>query len=129
VRFWSMSLSRASRAAARSRETHPIRGRLVGGAVNGLLPCGLVYAAAVAAAGLGSVSTGVVFMAGFGAGTVPVLFVVALSASSLSARSRARLSRVAPLALAITGMLLIARGVLPVHHVVNVPTETARHAH
>ena len=69
-RFWSMSLVRASRAACRSRQKHPIAGQLLAGAVNGLLPCGLVYAAAVAAAGLGGVWTGLVFMAGFGAGTI-----------------------------------------------------------
>jgi uncharacterized protein len=127
-RFWSMSLSRASRAACRSRQKYPIGGQLLAGAVNGLLPCGLVYAAAVAAAGLGSVWTGLVVMAGFGAGTIPVLLLVTLSASSLPASSRARLSRLAPLALAVTGMLLIGRGVLPVHHGASVhahPTATA----
>jgi sulfite exporter TauE/SafE len=97
--------------------------------VNGLLPCGLVYAAAVAAAGLGGVWTGLVFMAGFGAGTIPVLLMVTISASSLPASSRARLSRLAPLALAVTGMLLIGRGVLPVHHVASVHAQFNGHGH
>ena len=127
--LWSTSISRLGQAAGLLRRQHPIAGQLLAGAVNGLLPCGLVYAAAIAAAGSGSVWTGVVFMSGFGAGTIPVLFGVALCAWSLPAGSRARLSRLAPLALALTGTLLIARGILPVHHAPTVQTDSAAHAH
>jgi hypothetical protein len=114
--FWSLMLTRACVAANRSTRAHPIAGQVLAGAANGLLPCGLVYAAAIAAAGLGSLSGAVVFMAGFGLGTVPVLLGMSLSAASLSLSARARLRRLTPVALALTGTLLIARGVLPAHH-------------
>ena len=114
--FWSLLLTRACVAANRSTRTHRVGGQLLAGAVNGLLPCGLVYAAAIAAAGLGSLPGAVIFMAGFGLGTVPVLLGMSLSATSLSVGVRARLRRLTPVALALTGTLLIARGVLPAHH-------------
>ena len=43
------------------------------GALNGLLPCGLVYAAAIGSTATGSLSTGVAFMVLFGLGTWPAL--------------------------------------------------------
>jgi uncharacterized protein len=113
--FWSLVITRACVAASRSTRTRPLSGHLVAGAVNGLLPCGLVYAAAIAAAGLGSVPAALTFMSGFGLGTVPVLLGIALSSSSLSPSMRTRLRRLTPAALALTGALLIARGVLPPH--------------
>jgi len=113
--FWSLVITRACVAASRSTRTRPLSGHLLGGAVNGLLPCGLVYAAAIAAAGFGSISSALTFMTGFGLGTVPVLLGIALSSSSLSPSIRIRLRRLTPAALALTGALLIVRGVLPPH--------------
>src|SRR5262249_20361937 len=43
------------------------------GALNGLLPCGLVYVAAVGATATGHPFTGVVYMATFGLGTLPMM--------------------------------------------------------
>ena len=63
-------------AASRSSAAHPVAARFLAGGANGLLPCGLVYAAAIAAAGLGTVSGAVVFMTGFGLGTMPMLIVM-----------------------------------------------------
>jgi sulfite exporter TauE/SafE len=113
--FWSVTLTRLCVAANRSTRAHPITGQLLTGMVNGLLPCGLVYAAAIAAAGFGNVSSAVVFMAGFGFGTIPVLALISLSAASVPLALRARLRRLAPAALVLTGMLLIVRG-LRAHH-------------
>ena len=129
--FWSLMLTRACVAANRSTRAHPIGGQLLAGAANGLLPCGLVYAAAIAAAGLGSLSGAVVFMAGFGLGTIPVLLGMALSATSLSLGARARLRRLAPAALALTGALLIVRGVMPLHHAAgqHVASVVTHHGH
>lgn len=46
---------------------------LVLGVLNGLIPCGLVYAAAVGAVGAQSAFGGTLFMIAFGLGTVPAL--------------------------------------------------------
>lgn len=113
--FWSLTVTRACVAANQSTRTHPIAGQLLAGMVNGLLPCGLVYAAAIAAAGFGSVPGAVTFMAGFGLGTIPVLLAMSLSAATLSLPVRARLRRLTPAALVLTGALLIARGLMPLH--------------
>ena len=114
--FWSVTLTRACVAANRSTRTHPVAGQAVAGMFNGLLPCGLLYAAAIAAAGFGSVSAAFLFMAGFGLGTIPVLLIMSLSAASLSFRVRSRLRRFTPAALVLTGTLLIARGLMPLQH-------------
>jgi uncharacterized protein len=113
--FWSAALRRASVAAQRYAQTHPLAGRALAGMINGLLPCGLVYAAAIAAAGTARVSTAMVLMAGFGLGTIPVLLAISLSAASLPRSLRARMHTLAPAALLLTGVLLIVRGLAPAH--------------
>jgi sulfite exporter TauE/SafE len=80
------------------------------GVVNGLLPCGLVYAALLAAAGLGSVPAAVGFMAAFGLGSLPALAALVYSAQVAMPRAPRLLRRAAPVALALVGLMLIARG-------------------
>ncbi|RYF98708.1 MAG: sulfite exporter TauE/SafE family protein, partial [Chitinophagaceae bacterium] len=53
------------------------------GVLNGLLPCGLVYAALAVAVAGGSIGTSSLFMAAFGAGTLPMMWMVAFFAGSL----------------------------------------------
>ena len=57
------------------------------GALNGLLPCGLVYIAAAAAAATLQPAHGALHMAAFGAGTLPIMF--GLSAAAPRLRSPA----------------------------------------
>ena len=104
-----------SRREGRRADPRPsaFRARRALGAINGLLPCGLVYAAVAGAAASGSVATAVTFMAGFGAGTVPLLLAVTLSAASIPATLRQRLRFVAPALMALAGVLLIARAFMP----------------
>lgn len=116
-RRWSGVLARGSLTAARLSGTHPVAARLMAGAVNGLLPCGLVYPAAMAGAALGSLPAAMLFMAGFGLGTLPSLLTIAWVAANVPARAKARLRRLAPAALALTGLLLIVRGLVPTAHI------------
>lgn len=116
--------TRACGRAARWSEAHPVAGPLVGGAAHGLLPCGLVYAGLLAAAATGTAVQGAVFMAGFGLGTIPALLAVSLAGATLGMRARQPLRRLTPIALALTGALLLARGLAPppsspgpMHHV------------
>jgi sulfite exporter TauE/SafE len=111
---WMRTLMRATAVISQLGTTRPLSIRFLTGVVNGLIPCGLTYAAAAAAATLGSVAAAAVFMAGFGAGTLPALLAVSLSAASLPSGLRSHLQRVAPVALALTGLLLVARGVAAV---------------
>lgn len=96
------------RAGAWMRQ-HRVTGPAVFGALTGLLPCGLVYAALTAAAGLGNTMEATLFMAAFGIGTTPLLATVGLSAGRIERHMPARLRRVAPLALAAIAILLIVR--------------------
>ena len=90
-------------------KTHPIAGAVSMGAVNGLLPCGLVYSAAISAIGWGDALTGAIFMAGFAIGTTAVL----AAAGVVWAWMRTRLPRFAhgltPLALVLIAILLVLR--------------------
>ncbi|MGE5190099.1 MAG: sulfite exporter TauE/SafE family protein [Gemmatimonadota bacterium] len=90
------------------------------GLVLGFLPCGLVYAALLAAAREGMEAgdhgagflRGFLVMAVFGAGTVPALLVIGKAAGALSARARTRLARLSAAFVVLAGVLLAARGIL-----------------
>lgn len=108
--------------AARLRR-HGVQGPFALGALNGLLPCGLVYAALTAAAGLGSLWHAVGFMLAFGVGTSPVLVFLGMASGAIAARVPVRVRRAAPAVLAVVGVLLIVRGVgMPAAHE-HVPVE------
>lgn len=80
------------------------------GLTNGLLPCGLVYAAAAAAAASGSATGGATTMGFFGLGTLPVMTAIAFSEKSLPQGLRRRLHRVFPATVILLGVLLVLRG-------------------
>lgn len=80
------------------------------GLLNGLLPCGFVYAALGTAVTAGSVAQSTVFMAGFGLGTGPAMLGVSLLGRVAGSRWRARLHALVPVGLFLVGLLLILRG-------------------
>jgi hypothetical protein len=80
------------------------------GMVNGLLPCGLVYAAGAGATAAGSVGGAVAYMALFGLGTTPLMLGLALSRNILPGAFRLKLQRLIPVSLAVVAGLLIVRG-------------------
>ena len=80
------------------------------GLLNGLLPCGLVYAACAGAAATGSLGWGAAYMALFGLGTVPLMLGIGLSGKALPIALRFKLQQLAPLSLAVVGALLVLRG-------------------
>jgi sulfite exporter TauE/SafE len=112
-RIGAGAAGRACLAAGRWSTAHPAAGPLLTGAANGLLPCGLVYAALTTAAALGNAVDAGILMAGFGVGTLPALVTLIVSATSLPPATRVRFRRLMPLALALTGVLLLARGMAP----------------
>ncbi|MGB2713065.1 MAG: sulfite exporter TauE/SafE family protein [Vicinamibacterales bacterium] len=105
--------ARACGAAARWSRAHPAAGPLATGAANGLLPCGLVYAAVAAAAAFGEISDAALLMAGFAVGTLPALTAVSISASAIPPALRLRLRPLMPVVLALAGVMLLARGIAP----------------
>jgi len=80
------------------------------GLLNGLLPCGFVYAALATALSAGDAAASILFMVGFGFGTIPAMFGVSLLGRLFDGAWRSRLQRLAPVGLALVGLLLILRG-------------------
>jgi sulfite exporter TauE/SafE len=106
ARPWQSMSSRIRAFAA----TYPLAGAAGFGAMNGLVPCGLVYAATAAAIGFGAVVPALSFMVGFAIGTTPLLAAGAVSLRGLSRRLPA-LGRIAPVVLLLIAALLVVRGV------------------
>jgi sulfite exporter TauE/SafE len=73
-----------ARLATRAARRGDVVSRFVFGAANGLLPCGLVYAALGVAVASGNPLTGAVAMAAFGAATVPALATFGLGVRRLA---------------------------------------------
>lgn len=108
--WWTRQLTRALRTAAGARQAHPTLTAIGVGVVNGALPCGLVYAAAMAAATAGGPLQGTAVMLAFAAGTAPVMMGIWTSASRVPAGLRLRLRALTPVALAVAGVILVLRG-------------------
>jgi sulfite exporter TauE/SafE len=103
-------LARLGHASRTQASRRPWLSALLGGALNACLPCGMLYAALTVAAATGTSSAGWRFMLLFGLGTLPALAGTWLAADLLTPHLRNRLKYSAPVALALVGLLLIARG-------------------
>ncbi len=84
--------------------------QLLLGMLNGLLPCGLVYAACAGAVTTGTWLSGAEYMFLFGLGTVPMLLGIGLAGSKLRPVLRLRFQHLIPASLLILGLLLVVRG-------------------
>ncbi len=80
------------------------------GLLNGLLPCGLVYAALGGAAATGSMMEGALFMLLFGVGTSTALVALSSFGTYLTVAFRQKLRRAVPVVVGVMAMLLILRG-------------------
>jgi len=89
---------------------HPNGAALGVGLLNGLIPCGLVYAAIAGAISMTNGWGGAAFMLLFGAGTLPLLLALMLTGQRFSPVWRTRFRLVQPVLLALAGFLLISRG-------------------
>ena len=80
------------------------------GLLNGLLPCGLVYAALFAALAQGSMVESGLYMVFFGLGTAPMLLTVATFGNWLAPKWRTFFNKSVPYFLGLVAILLILRG-------------------
>lgn len=80
------------------------------GVLNGFLPCGMVYVALLAALAVGEVLDSVLYMAMFGLGTIPMMFMLSLVGVFLQQKYRLWLQRLTPFVIGIFAILLILRG-------------------
>jgi len=82
----------------------------ISGSLNGLLPCGMVYAALVPALGFASYSEAMLYMAAFGAGTLPLLLGFNFFSNALILRFGPYLKNLVPVSIILIAGLLILRG-------------------
>ena len=80
------------------------------GFLNGLLPCGLVYAALFGAIAMQNVSLSISYMLLYGLGTIPMMSAVVYVSNFLSFPIRNKLQKVIPIVSVIIGTLFILRG-------------------
>lgn len=91
------------------------RSRFLFGAATGLVPCGVVYLAAIQSAAWGTPVRGAISMAGFGLGTIPALAAAALMGRGALAAFGARRLRTAGACLVVlTGAVLVWRAATPI---------------
>lgn len=98
-----------SRLAVGLKRTTP-EALFLTGMLNGLLPCGLVYAAAIGSTAMGSSLGGAWFMVLFAVGTAPALIALRMSGALWGPRARATLRRASPVLVSIVAVLMILRG-------------------
>ena len=80
------------------------------GVLNGLLPCGLVYAALFGAITMQSVTFSISYMLLYGLGTIPLMSAVVYVSNFLSLTFRNKLQKMVPLLTVIIGLLFVLRG-------------------
>lgn len=107
---WHGALAAAARAV---RDWPPAARGLAIGLATTLLPCGFLYAFVAVAAGTGSAISGVLVMAAFWLGTVPVMAGLGLVAEQAIARLRRRAPAWTALALLAIGLLTLAGRLTP----------------
>jgi hypothetical protein len=107
---WPAAIVARLGATARRLPAGHLARPILFGAINGLMPCGLLYAALAAAAGVGQLSSALLFIAAFGLGSLPAFSVLILSAHFLTPRLPGGLRQATPVVLALLGVLLIMRG-------------------
>ncbi len=85
-------------------------GMFLAGMMNGLLPCGLVYGALLAAFGTGTTEGSILFMLGFGMATIPSMILVFSLKNLITVKLRQKLSQLLPWWLLLLGIWFLLRG-------------------
>lgn len=80
------------------------------GLLNGLLPCGLVYAAIGGSIATGKTIDGALYMFAFGLGTLPMMFTAVMLSNFITIGFRNKIKKLIPVFVIILGCLFILRG-------------------
>jgi sulfite exporter TauE/SafE len=92
------------RAVAKLQDKPPIFRALFIGLASALLPCGFLYAFALAAAGTGSALAGAAVMGALWAGTLPMLVGLGVGVQALAPKLRRHVPVLSALALLVLGL-------------------------
>jgi sulfite exporter TauE/SafE len=98
------------RAMGKALSHKGIEGLVLMGALNGMLPCMLVYSSLLIAASSGSAPHAALGMLVFGIGTMPVLLVMGMGAGALSVQLRSSFLKISGVLITIVGLQLVMRG-------------------
>ena len=80
------------------------------GFLNGFLPCGLVYMAVFGSLVSSSITEGILYMALFGLGTIPLMTTAIYLGKFLNATIKQRIQKAIPVFVVVIGVLFILRG-------------------
>lgn len=105
-------LTRLNNRLRQAMQSHSKITLLSIGLLNGLLPCGFVYAGLAGAITTGTVTGSTLYMALFGMGTFPAMFMMSMAPDLISLETRRRINRLMPYLAIALGILLIIRGLL-----------------
>ena len=109
-------------------QKNSLRSLFMVGLLNGLLPCGFVYIALAGAISAPGVSGAMLYMALFGIGTFPLMFLVSLSGKLISLKMRSVFNRAVPYIGMTLALLFIMRGLsLGIPYLSPKITHTAAH--
>ena len=106
----AMGISRLRGMLARNLQRTAPEALLLTGMLNGLLPCGLLYAALLGASARASAVDGALFMLLFGLGTWPALIAVRMGGGMIGPELRTWLRKASPVLVAAIALLMILRG-------------------
>lgn len=98
------------RGMGRIMRIQGLGGMLALGLMNGILPCGLVYAGLFLAANSSTAWEGMAKMAAFGLGTLPLMLSLSWSGKWVSGWLRTRARSIMPTMMAFLGILFLLRG-------------------
>jgi sulfite exporter TauE/SafE len=85
---------------------------LIGGLLNGLVPCSLVFSVALQAAATADPLQAALLMLSFGAGTLPVLVALSLLGALIGARVRGAMARLAGVGVVLLGLWTLYEGLV-----------------
>lgn len=80
------------------------------GLINGFLPCGLVYVALTGALATGNLTHSMLYMALFGLGTIPLMFIFSMAGQFVHINIRRKFTKIVPVFIFVLGLLFILRG-------------------
>ena len=113
--FWKRSVESNGwwqRSLKSVMKTPGVKGTLILGALNGILPCGLVYESLFIAGATGNPWIGALGMFLFGLATLPALVIFGVGAQMISVRVRKWLFWAGGVFMIFVGILLIFRGAM-----------------
>jgi len=112
---WASRKSGLAMLARRASESARTGSWYALGLANGLLPCGLVYAALSLALSAGNAQTATLMMATFGMGTIPAMMLVPSALQRMTPALRSSAMRVAAVMIIVMGVITVLRSTMVMH--------------